>query len=201
MIIIDGAQSEKSITAFANLEELLKDVIQDDKMVDRVVTDVLVNNEAFSEIYPHQAEDIACTDISSIEVRSVPVAEMAVEMSAEMGKVAQMMGHGAREVARLFRAASDTDALELFQDLLDVTRDFMGMLGELRARYTNGAVPDFDQKTEKFSNMLSEMGDVLENEDWILLADLLEYEFLPVCNEWGQVSEHLRDQIVRRVAQ
>ena len=201
MIIIDGAQSEKSITAFANLEELLTDVIQDDKMVDRVVTDVLVNNEAFSEIYPHQAEDIACTDISSIEVRSVPVAEMAVEMSAEMGKVAQMMGHGAREVARLFRAASDTDALELFQDLLDVTRDFMGMLGELRSRYTNGAVPDFAQKTEKFSNMLSEMGDVLENEDWILLADLLEYEFIPQCNDWRDTSAILHKQVVEHMAQ
>ena len=201
MIIIDGAQSEKSITAFANLEELLKDVIQDDKMVNRVVTDVLVNNEAFSEIYPHQAEDIACTDISSIEVRSVPVAEMAVEMSAEMGKVAQMMGHGAREVARLFRAASDTDALELFQDLLDVTRDFMGMLGELRARYTNGGLPDFAEKTEKFSNMLSEMGDVLENEDWILLADLLEYEFIPLCNDWYESSEILHKQVVEHMAQ
>ena len=201
MIIIDGAQSEKSITAFANLEELLKDVMQEDKMVDRVVTDVLVNNEAFSEIYPHQAEDIACTDISSIEVRSVPVAEMAVEMSAEMGKVAQMMGHGAREVARLFRAASDTDALELFQDLLDVTRDFMGMLGELRTRYTNGALPDLAEKTEKFSNMLSEMGDVLENEDWILLADLLEYEFIPLCNDWYESSEILHKQVVEHMAQ
>ena len=201
MIIIDGAQSEKSITAFANLEELLKDVIQDDKMVNRVVTDVLVNNEAFSEIYPHQAEDIDCSDISSIEVRSVPVAEMAVEMSAEMGKVAQMMGHGAREVARLFRAASDTDALELFQDLLDVTRDFMGMLGELRARYTNGGLPDFAEKTEKFSNMLSEMGDVLENEDWILLADLLEYEFIPLCNDWYESSEILHKQVVEHMAQ
>ena len=201
MIIIDGAQSEKSIATFANLEELLKDVIQDDKMVNRVVTDVLVNNEAFSEIYPHQAEDIDCSDISSIEVRSVPVAEMAVEMSAEMGKVAQMMGHGAREVARLFRAASDTDALELFQDLLDVTRDFMGMLGELRARYTNGTVPDFVQKTEKFSNMLSEMGDVLENEDWILLADLLEYEFIPLCNDWYESSEILHKQVVEHMAQ
>ena len=201
MIIIDGAQSEKSITAFANLEELLKDVMQEDKMVDRVVTDVLVNNEAFSEIYPHQAEDIACSDISSIEVRSVPVAEMAVEMSAEMGKVAQMMGHGAREVARLFRAASDTDALELFQDLLDVTRDFMGMLGELRNRYTNGALPDFAEKTEKFSNMLSEMGDVLENEDWILLADLLEYEFIPLCNDWYESSEILHKQVVEHMAQ
>ena len=201
MIIIDGAQSEKSITAFANLEELLKDVMLEDKMVNRVVTDVLVNNEAFSEIYPHQAEDIACSDISSIEVRSVPVAEMAVEMSAEMGKVAQMMGHGAREVARLFRAASDTDALELFQDLLDVTRDFMGMLGELRTRYTNGSVPDFAQKTEKFSNMLSEMGDVLENEDWILLADLLEYEFIPLCNDWRETCESLHKQVIEHMAQ
>ncbi len=137
MIIIDGSQSEKSISAFANLEELLKDVMQEDQMANRVVTDVLVNNEAFSEIYPHQAEDIACSEISSIEVRSVPMAEMAVDMSAEMGKVAQMMAHGSREVARLFRAASDTDALELFQDLLDVTRDFMGMLGELRTNFTD----------------------------------------------------------------
>ena len=150
MIIIDGSQSEKSISAFANLEELLKDVMQEDQMTNRVVTDVLVNNEAFSEIYPHQAEDIACSEISSIEVRSVPMAEMAVDMSAEMGKVAQMMAHGSREVARLFRAASDTDALELFQDLLDVTRDFMGMLGELRTNYTDGALPDFAEKPEKY---------------------------------------------------
>ena len=175
MIIIDGSQSEKSISAFANLEELLKDVMQDDQMTNRVVTDVLVNNEAFSEIYPHQAEDIACSEISSIEVRSVPMAEMAVDMSAELGKVAQMMAHGSREVARLFRAASDTDALELFQDLLDVT--------------------------EKFSSLLSEMGDVLENEDWILLADLLEYEFIPLCDDWRATSEILHKQVAEHMAQ
>jgi len=201
MIIIDGSQSEKSISAFANLEELLKDLMQEEKMANRVVTDVLVNNEAFSEIYPHQAEDIACSEISSLEVRSVPVGEMAVDISAEMGKVAQMMAHGAREVARLFRAASDTDALELFQDLLDVTRDFMGMLGELRSRHTDGALPEFAQKTEKFSNMLSEMGDVLENEDWILLADLLEYEFIPQCDEWRSTSEVLHRQVIEHMAQ
>lgn len=201
MIIIDGTECEKNISAFANLEELLKDVMQDDKMTDRVVTDVFVNNESFSEIYPHQAEDIACDEISSIEVRSVPMAEMAVDMSAEMGKVAQMMAQGARQVARLFREASDTDALELFQDLLDVTRDFMGMLGELRAHCTNHGLPDFVEKTEKFSSLLSEMGDVLENEDWILLADLLEYEFIPQCDDWRATSEDLHRQVVEHMAQ
>ena len=134
MIIVDGCKSDKEISNFANLEEVLTTLMDDEKMDDRVVTDVFVNNESFSEIYPHQAEDVSCDTITSVEVRSVPAAELAVDMSAEMGKVARMMGSGALNVARLFREASDTDALELFQDLLDVTRDFMGMLGVLRER-------------------------------------------------------------------
>jgi hypothetical protein len=201
MIIIDGTKSEKNLAAFTNLEEVLNDLMQDEKMENRIVTDVLVNNELFSEIYPHQAEDIECSGINSVEVRSVPVSEMAMDIAAEMDKVAQMMGHGARQVSHLFREAADTDALELFQDLLDVTRDFMGMLGDLRQFCTKGSTPDFTEKTEKFSNLLSEMGDVLENEDWILLADLLEYEFTPLCDEWRMVSGHLHEMVVKHLAQ
>ena len=54
---------------------------------------------------------------------------------------------------------------------------------------------------EKLADLLSEMSDVLENEDWILLADLLEYEFLPLCDEWLVVSEHLHEQMTKRIAQ
>ena len=201
MIIVDGNKSSKSISTFENLEQVLTDIMQDDCLEGRVITDVLVNQEAFSEIYPHQAEDITCDSISSVEVRSVPSSELAVDIAGEMEKVSKMMGHGARHVSRLFREASDTDALELFQDLLDVTRDFMGMLGELRSNYTDGALPDFAEKTEKFSSLLSEMGDVLENEDWILLADLLEYEFIPLCNDWRETSETLHKQVIEHMAQ
>ena len=49
--------------------------------------------------------------------------------------------------------------------------------------------------------MLSEMGDVLENEDWILLADLLEYEFIPQCNDWRDTSTVLHKQVVEHMAQ
>ncbi len=201
MIIVDGRKSGKEISNFANLEEMLTNLMDDEKMENRVVTDVFVNNESFSEIYPHQAEDIACDSITSVEVRSRPASELAVDIAAEMNKVARMMGHGARHVARLFREASDTDALELFQDLLDVTRDFMSMLGVLRERYFSGDDQAFAQKVEKLSALLSEMSEVLGNEDWILLADLLEYEFLPLCETWRVVSEDLHRQMVKRVAQ
>lgn len=201
MIIVDGNKSSKSIATFENLEQMLTSLMKEENLEGRVITDVLVNDEAFSEIYPHQAEDIACDSISSVEVRSVPSSELAVDIAGEMDKVTRIMGHGAREVSRLFRESSDTDALELLQDLLDVTRDFMNMLGDLRQRYAEEDSTEFSEKTEKLSNLLSEMGEALENEDWILLADMLEYEFLRICADWGQVSEHLRDKIIKRVAQ
>ena len=85
--------------------------------------------------------------------------------------------------------------LELFQDLLDVTRDFMSMVGVLRHDFISVSEPEFDTLVEKVSALLGEMTEVLESEDWILLADLLEFEFTPVCGSWNKVLEKLRSDI------
>ena len=146
MIVIDGCKSDKELSGFSNLEEVLTSLMQDKSLEGRVVTDVLVNDEAFSEIYPHQAEDMSCENITSVELRSVPVAQMTIDIVAEMEKVAKMMASGASHVSRLFREASDADALELLQDLLDVTRDFMAMLGVLKDR-VGGMDEDFLART------------------------------------------------------
>ena len=200
MIVIDGCKSDKELSGFSNLEEVLTSLMQDKSLEGRVVTDVLVNDEAFSEIYPHQAEDMSCENITSVELRSVPVAQMTIDIAAEMEKVAKMMASGASHVSRLFREASDADALELLQDLLDVTRDFMAMLGVLKDR-VGGMDEDFLARTTKLTDLVTEMSDVLENEDWILLADLLEYEFRPQCQEWQTFSSVLYQQVQAGFAQ
>ena len=196
MIIIDGRQSAMEIGNFANLEEILVGVIHDGDMASRVVTDVLVNEESFSEIYPHQAEDIGSEFIKSVEVRSMPVGEMASNIAREMYKVAQIMGNGAQHVARLFRQADDAEALDLLQDLLDVTRDFMSMIGVLRNEFClDSGNREFNESVEQFSALLTEMSEVLENADWILLADLLEYEFVPLSQSWKQVIQSIRGNL------
>ncbi len=201
MIIIDGREAEMQVANFSNLEELLVNVLEKSNMENRVVTDVFVNKEQFSEIYPHQAEDIDCKSIESVEVRSMPVGEMAISIAREMYKVTQMMGSGGKEVARLFRQADDAEALELFQDLLDVTRDFMGMINVLRSEFGLNQTKEFTFSAERLSSLLAEMTEVLENEDWILLADLLEYEFLPVCEGWKKSIQILREDIRNAVQQ
>lgn len=195
MIVIDGQQTEMKLGSFANLEEILVKVLTEDYLENRIVTDVIVNDETFSEIYPHQAEDVQTDEIRTLEIRTVPVGEMAVNISRELYKVVQVMTSGAKQVATLFRQADDTEALELLQDLIDVTRDFMGMISTLRAEFSLRGGIDFQSNVDQISDLLTEMTEVLENEDWILLADLLEYEFLPVCENWKQVIQSLREDI------
>ncbi len=187
MIIIDGRQTKLQLSTFSNLQEVLVKVLEEPDMENRIVTDVFVNEEQFSEIYPHQAEDIGSDFIEKLEVRSVPVAQMGLDIVMEMSKVATLMARGSQEIARLFRQASDTEGLELLQDLLDVTRDFMGMIEALRNEFGIEKSEEVTANTEKLSSLLSEMAEVLEGEDWVLFADLLEYEFLPTCEAWQQI--------------
>lgn len=194
MIIVDGRNSGKDISNFANLEEILVDVMEAEGMESRVVTDVLVNNELFSEIYPHQAEDISTASINSVEVRSIEASEMALAIAGEMEKVAVMMEKASHEIARLLREGSNTDGLELLQDLVDVIRDFLNMMALLRTQYLKDAGKiNLNLQSKTFDELLSEMNDVMEGEDWILLADLLEYEFAPLCVEWRDAGKKIHE--------
>ena len=195
MIIIDGRPMDMNMAAFSNLEEILVQVIKDDYLEKRVVTDVLLNKEPFNEIYPHQAEDIEVSEIDSLEIQTMPLNEMAGNVTEELYKVINIMSEGSRQIAQLFRQADDAEALETLQDLLEVTREFLGMVGLLRYEYTAPGTDNISDRIEGISSLLGEMIEVLENEDWILLADLLEYEFLPTVKDWEGVIRNLQKVI------
>lgn len=195
MIIVDGQRSPLEVSHFENLEQIIEKVMEDSSMQDRIVTDVLVNNEAFSEIYPHQAEDMEASYIDRVEIISVHTSEMAQNITRELYKVVTLMGKAGRQVADFFRQADDAQALELYSDLLEVNRDFLNMVGVLRSEFAADAPMDFDASLEDLSALFSEMIEIQQNEDWILLADLLEYEYLPLVEKTKNLVAHLRESV------
>lgn len=195
MILIDGHKSDLNMAQFQNLDQIFVKLMEENALTDRVVTDVFVNDEPFSEIYPHQAEDIDISDVRTVDIRTMPVGDVAVEITRELYKVVTLMGEGATRVAELFRQADDAEGLETYQDLLDVTRDFIGMISTLRGEFSLKDHKEFLEASSQLSDLFTEMNDVLANEDWILLADLLEYEFQPAVNRWKKVIALLREDI------
>jgi hypothetical protein len=195
MITIDGKQYDIGAQNFENLEQVFAKVVEDGHLEDRIVTDVMVNREPFTEIYPHQAEDIDMSEVDSVEIVTMATEDMAVEITLELYKVVNLMSEGGKRVATLFRQADDAEALETYQDLIDVIRNFLNMIGILRDEYSLKDHPSYLESAEELNTMFTEMSAVLENEDWILLADLLEYEFLPAVEKWKKVIKSLRDDI------
>lgn len=195
MIIIDGRTSDINVSNFANLEEVLTNVVEDGSLDNRIVTDVLINDEAFSELYPHQAEDIETSEIEKIEIRSVSIAEMASDVTTEMYKVITLMDIGGKRCAELLRQAELSSGLEVLQDIVDVTRHFLAMVELLRSDFARDPESSLDALTGRLDSALGEMNDVLAQEDWFLLADLLEFEYLPVCIEWNAVLGRLAQDI------
>ena len=195
MIVIDGQQKDIAVSSYENLEEVFNQLVEAGMLTDRVVTDVFLNEEPFTEIYPHQSEDIATADVQSLEIRTVSVKEMAVDITRELYKVINIMGEAGDRVADLFRQADDAEGLDSYQDLLDVARDFIQMIGVLREEFSLKDHKEFTTAAEEFSVLFTEMTEVLENEDWILMADLLEYEFRPAVEKWKKVVALLREDI------
>ena len=201
LIIIDGQRSPLEVHQFENLEQIIEKIMEDRRMHSRIVTDVLVNDEAFSEIYPHQAEDMEASYIKRVEIVSVPASEMAQDITRELYKVVTLMGKAGRQVADLFRQADDDQALELYGDLLDVNRDFLNMVGVLRSEYAADTSEEFEAALSDLSSLFSELIEIQENEDWILLADLLEYEYLPVVEKTKNMVARLRDSVRTTIRQ
>jgi len=195
MIVIDGKQYDIGAVNFQNLEQVFNKVVEDGHLEDRIVTDVLLNNEPFTEIYPHQSEDIEMSEVQSLEIVTMSAGEMAVEVTLELYKVVNIMAEGGKRVAQLFRQADDSEALDTYQDLLDVIRNFLRTIGVLRDEYSLKDNAQYTKAAENLNELFTEMSSVLENEDWILLADLLEYEFPPAVEKWKSVIKNLRDDI------
>ncbi|MDR2504340.1 MAG: hypothetical protein LBD82_08205 [Deltaproteobacteria bacterium] len=195
MIVIDGRTSDMQVNNFANLEEILVQAAEDEHMENRIVTDVLVNDEAFSELYPHQAEDIEIADIRKVEIRTISIEKMASDITTELYKVITVMTAGASKSSALMRKSEIGGALEIVADVIDVTRHFLGMIAILRKEFSIDRDHELTPLAEQIGDLLDEMSEMINQEDWFMLADLTEYEFLPACESWNNVIANLAHDI------
>lgn len=196
MIVIDGRESGISLSNFANLQEVLSKLMEDEGLQQRIVTDVLVDDEAFSELYPRQAEDIASGSFSKLEVCTVSLDEMAGDVVEELPKVISIMDAGSRRAAELFRQSDLAEGLEVLQDIIAVSRDLLGTIQVLANQYSGATSGRLDSFGGSLGGLLDEIGDAMANEDWFLVADLMEYEFIPACAGWGAVINELSADIL-----
>lgn len=191
MIYINGQKSELELNQFANFEEVINAANKHCIDEEEIITEVHLNNELFQELYPHQAEDIDIDEVEKVEITSVKCVEMASQIVAELFKVTSSMRLAATQASESLRRGDDADAFETINNMTDVIRNFLNMIFCFQSDFNAPVTNEYLALAEKYNQILMEVNEAMENEDWILVADLLEFEVAPLCSEWDEYLKSL----------
>ncbi len=186
MIYINGQKSELELSQFANFEEVIAATNKVCNDAEEIITEVHLNNELFQELYPHQAEDIEINEIQKVEITSMKYVEMASQIVSELFKVTKSIRLASTNASESLRRGDDADAFNTITNMIDVVRNFLNMISCFQSDFSAPVTDEYTALTEKYSQILVEMNDALENQDWILVADLLEFELAPLSADWDE---------------
>lgn len=98
-----------------------------------------------------------------------------------------------------YRLGRDASANSGFGQCLEALRSVIELVAKFREVSASGAFPDFPAALtfaghdQRLLGLLNEMSSAQQGRDWIFLADLIEYELVPILKEMaGGLPDALR---------
>jgi hypothetical protein len=177
----------------ANLEEVLVKLSRTAVPVNHMVSSVTVNGRHFTELYPGQSREISSTAIHDLSIGTVSLERFAAASMQDGALFLERIAAYALKTAELFRIYDETEANQHYAQLLDSLRSMFHFIDGLqktlqwdftRTQYQNEPV---QKEWIRLTELIDELMKIQEEGDWILLADLIEYEMAPLLETWAKI--------------
>lgn len=180
-VIINGQNVEAEKIPGGNLEEILGE-IQEHQVDGNVVGQVLVNGKDYSEDVPHAAVELERSDIDTLELTTRTAEEIAAHFIENGGLIVESMLNSLPRIVEMFRLGDETEANEHYLNFLESLHLLMGTLENvggilgLNFNSSSDGSASIEESMEKLSDVMSDLLRIQEENDWIYLADILEYD-------------------------
>ena len=197
-VLVDQRKVQLETSTVRNLEEVLFKIMADEIKGENIITAVIVNGQIYSEKVPHDASRVPIKDIQTLEIQTMSTEEVAWHFLIQSAKQIDRLIENARSVAELFRIADEGEANEEYASFLESLRLFLQMVNETQAilHLPLNRIPfqgePVEKKIQGLSALIDRMHQVQKDEDWVMLADLLEYELVPALDEWKLILSVLQ---------
>ena len=181
-----------------NLEEALLELNEKFIPQGQQLFQVEVNGEFFTERYPRESRYVRLGEVARLDLRTVSDQDLARSILADASQQAETLVQALEKSAALFRLAAEDEANHYFAQVLEALR-WLLQTGEGACqvmevdlgRLSTPQIGDVSEFLKRFQDLLEEMLQVYEEEDYILLADLMEYELLPMVLQWQKILSQL----------
>jgi hypothetical protein len=184
-----------------NLEEALLELNEKFIPDGQQLFQVEVNGQFFTERYPRESRYVRLGEVSTLDLKTVSDEDLARSILIDAAQQVETLVQALEKSAALFRLAAEDEANHYFAQVLEALRWLLqtgeGACQVLEVDLGSVRTPqigDVSGFLKRFQDLLEEMLQVYEEEDYILLADLMEYELLPMVLQWqkilSQISRH-----------
>jgi hypothetical protein len=139
------------------------------------------------------------SDIDSLEVELANLKDLVATNLANALDYLKKLIPGFEEAADLFRTGNEQEANKYYLQILDGI-DWFSQVVSIVMNPDEGEIelPDADDENlparqEKLTDLMSQMLEANQNQDWVLLADILEYEMVPFYKDWENILSKLEN--------
>ena len=139
------------------------------------------------------------SEIETLEVEVTSLSDIVDKNIENADAYLMKLIPGIEKSVELFRMGNEQEANQFFINIIDGVdwlSQVLDMILEAKA-ISPDAVFDGKSIQERRDNLITftqQMVDANKNKDWVLLADLLEYEILPYYQEWSNLIPYFRAQ-------
>ncbi|MFQ5483149.1 MAG: hypothetical protein ACE5ER_10360 [Nitrospinaceae bacterium] len=158
---------------------------------------VLLNGEEIGTAL-HNRRDLSLEEVERLDLEFVSL-EALIERNLEnAGLYLERLLPGIEKTAAMFRTGSEQEANQLLLNVVDGIEWFSEVVDSIiEAKNLQAADLSFQGKTvaalkNSLLDLTSKMLKANQNQDWVLLADLLEYEIHPFYENWKTILPELK---------
>ena len=189
-VYLDTRPLEEMAINGGNLEDMLVDIMSFHIPPDRVLSEVKVDGLTYSEKKSQDAAFLERRAINRLDLVTIPAAALAeVLLDSGPGHL-RVLIEAASKMADEFRLNDEAEANEKFVVFLQAMQDFFSFLGQaldvlaIPMSRVNVEGLSAQERLQALTDVLTAMSQRQDEGDWILLADTIEYELMPVLNDW-----------------
>ncbi|MFH1035730.1 MAG: hypothetical protein V1806_14575 [Pseudomonadota bacterium] len=198
-VYLDGKPLEGDL-AGSTLQDMLQTLMDSGLGQDRTLSEVRINGQPFEEAKLGAATALQRDSIARLDVETMDARQVAVHFLGAAGQYLAAIVASVERVAELFRVSDESEAsehylatlesLQLFMQVLQTTRDALGL--DFEAITSDGV--SLEQRLTRLAGLVQELLNAQEQEDWVLLADVLQYDLCDQLHEWRLLMPMLREQ-------
>ena len=188
-ISINGAETQDPSFQGETLEEVMNAIVKSrqNSYIRRIWLD---GQEVSSD-----SQDTLKTSTASVVLLELELAELQDLLANNLTNAKDYLVKlipGFQKAADLFRMGNEQEANQYYLQVLDGIEWFSQVVIIIVSTQKNKSEEkSLEERQKKLTDLMSQMLEANQNQDWVLMADLMEYEMIPFYKDWKEVLSRI----------